>query len=92
MEDDSIFGSWFWTEEAASMGTDASSKSRPSTEKEYIGNSMLGSGEKTIIETGAEVTSKSMLVDDKEKVIVGSCFWVSEENNLEAEKETIFQS
>ncbi|XP_030162097.1 G-protein coupled receptor-associated sorting protein 1 [Lynx canadensis] len=92
VEDDSIFGSWFWTEEEASIETDASSKSRPSTEEESIGNFILGSGEKASMETGAEATSKSMLEDDKVNVIVGSCFWISEETNLEAEEETIFGS
>uniref|UniRef100_A0A452SZG6 G protein-coupled receptor associated sorting protein 1 n=1 Tax=Ursus maritimus TaxID=29073 RepID=A0A452SZG6_URSMA len=90
VEDESIVGSWFWTEEEASLRTDASSKSSPKTEEESIGNSMLGSGEKTSMETGAEATSKSVVAYDKEKLIAGSCFWASEETNLEAEEETIF--
>ncbi|CAD7682457.1 unnamed protein product [Nyctereutes procyonoides] len=91
VEDESIVGCWFWTEEEAGMRIDASSKSRPRTEEESISNSMFVSGEKTIMETGAETTSKSMVVCDKEKVIADSCFWASEETNLEAEEETIFE-
>ncbi|XP_022348019.1 G-protein coupled receptor-associated sorting protein 1 isoform X1 [Enhydra lutris kenyoni] len=89
-EDESVVGSWFWTEEEASMRTDASSKSRPRAEEESAGNSMLGSGEKISMETGAEATFKSVVAYDKGKVIAGSCFWASEEINLEAEEETIF--
>nr|XP_008540657.1 PREDICTED: G-protein coupled receptor-associated sorting protein 1 isoform X1 [Equus przewalskii]XP_008540659.1 PREDICTED: G-protein coupled receptor-associated sorting protein 1 isoform X1 [Equus przewalskii] len=92
VEDESIVGSWFWAEKETNMGTEASSKSRPRTEQEPIGNSMLGAGEKTSMETGVEATSKSLLADEKTKVIASSCFWASEETNLEAEEETIFGS
>uniref|UniRef100_A0A8C4KZH5 G protein-coupled receptor associated sorting protein 2 n=1 Tax=Equus asinus asinus TaxID=83772 RepID=A0A8C4KZH5_EQUAS len=92
VEDESIVGSWFWAEKETNMGTEASSKSRPRTEQEPIGNSMLGAGEKTSMETGVEATSKSLLADEKTKVIASSCFWASEETTLEAEEETIFGS
>ncbi|XP_036780748.2 G-protein coupled receptor-associated sorting protein 1 [Manis pentadactyla] len=90
VEDESIVGNWFWTEET-SMGTEASSKLRPRTEEEPIGNSMLGTREKTSVETETEATCKSMLTENKEKVIASSCFWASE-NTSEAEEETIFGS
>ncbi|XP_058392379.1 G-protein coupled receptor-associated sorting protein 1 [Diceros bicornis minor] len=92
VEDESIVGTWFWTEEEANMGTEVSSKSRPRTEEEPIGNSTHGLGEKTSMETGAEAISKSLLPDDKTKVIAGSCFWAAGETNPEAEEETIFGS
>lgn len=85
VEDESIVGSWFWTEEETS-GT-----FRPQAEQEPIGSSVFGSGEKTSVETEADATSKSLLTDDKEKVIASFC-WANEETNLEAEEEPIFGS
>ncbi|KAB0341063.1 hypothetical protein FD755_024473 [Muntiacus reevesi] len=85
VEDDSIFGSWFWTEE------ETSGIFRPQTEQEPIGSSMLGTGEKTSVETEADATSKSLPTDEKEKVIASFC-WANEETNPEAEEETIFGS
>lgn len=76
---------WFWTEEETS-GT-----FRPQTEQEPIGSSVLGTGEKTSVETEADATSKSVPTDEKEKVIASFC-WANEETNPEAEEETIFGS
>lgn len=51
---------------------------------------MFGVGEKISMEIGVEVIFKFLLVDEKIKVIVSFCFWVSEEINLEVEEEIIF--
>ncbi|KAI4554953.1 hypothetical protein MJG53_020252 [Ovis ammon polii x Ovis aries] len=85
VEDEPIVGSWFWTEEETS-GT-----FRPQTEQEPIGSSVLGTGEKTNVETEADATSKSVPTDDKEKVIASFC-WANEETSPEAEEETILGS
>ncbi|XP_004685960.1 PREDICTED: G-protein coupled receptor-associated sorting protein 1 [Condylura cristata] len=92
VERESIVGTWFWTEEGASMVTEAVSNSKSRTEEEPIGNSLLGMEKETSMETGAEASSECVLATNEEKVTDGSCFWIGEETNPEAEEEAIFGS
>ncbi|XP_052027285.1 G-protein coupled receptor-associated sorting protein 1 [Apodemus sylvaticus] len=90
IEEEPIVGDWFWSEEETSVDSETGHKSRPKAKEEQVSRFCLGSGKKTIMESGPKA---SMPVAKDDEVTIGSWFLAEDEEiSLQADDESIFGS